>query len=193
MEEARSKTSHPIPCILTRSLSRHKPGEKVWCTAHQNYPMRDKGLTKIWTPACKKYWNDFHSHSDRTRVATIGFERFAHPKCSLSHSRHRGSANPLQNVYSSPHLYKLRKNVLNIYFFFLQGSDPSTYEMIQKIQTLQRRLIQKTEEVSNVWLFSCCCCLLWNKRSCRTDLLLVGELYFHVIRMRSLGFIGPIS
>lgn len=28
-----------------------------------------------------------------------------------------------------------------------QGSDPSTYEMIQKIHTLQRRLIQKTEEV----------------------------------------------
>ena len=77
--------------------------------------------------------------------------------------------------------------------FFLQGSDPSTYEMIQKIQTLQRRLIQKTEEVSNVWLFSCCCCccccLLWNKRSCRTDLLLAGE---HVIRMRSLGFVGPV-
>lgn len=29
----------------------------------------------------------------------------------------------------------------------LQGSDPSTYEMIQKIQTLQKRLISKTEEV----------------------------------------------
>lgn len=28
-----------------------------------------------------------------------------------------------------------------------QGSDPSTYEMIQKIQTLQKRLIAKTEEV----------------------------------------------
>ena len=28
-----------------------------------------------------------------------------------------------------------------------QGSDPSTYEMIQKIHTLQKRLIQKTEEV----------------------------------------------
>ena len=32
----------------------------------------------------------------------------------------------------------------------LEGSDPSTYEMIQKIHTLQRRLIQKTEEVSNL-------------------------------------------
>jgi hypothetical protein len=29
----------------------------------------------------------------------------------------------------------------------LEGSDPATYEMVQKIQTLQRRLIAKTEEV----------------------------------------------
>ena len=29
----------------------------------------------------------------------------------------------------------------------MQGSDPSAYEMIQKIHTLQRRLIKKTEEV----------------------------------------------
>jgi hypothetical protein len=29
----------------------------------------------------------------------------------------------------------------------LEGSDPATYEMIQKIQTLQKRLIQKTEQV----------------------------------------------
>jgi len=29
----------------------------------------------------------------------------------------------------------------------LEGSDPATYEMIQKVQTLQRRLITKTEEV----------------------------------------------
>lgn len=29
----------------------------------------------------------------------------------------------------------------------LEGSDPATYEMIQKIQTLQKRLIAKTEEV----------------------------------------------
>eukprot|EP00026_Physarum_polycephalum_P011622 Phypoly_transcript_11859.p1 GENE.Phypoly_transcript_11859~~Phypoly_transcript_11859.p1 ORF type:complete len:166 (+),score=34.50 Phypoly_transcript_11859:638-1135(+) len=29
----------------------------------------------------------------------------------------------------------------------LEGSDPTSYEMIQKIQTLQKRLIQKTEEV----------------------------------------------
>jgi preprotein translocase subunit Sec63 len=29
----------------------------------------------------------------------------------------------------------------------LEGSDPNTFEMIQKIQTLQKRLITKTEEV----------------------------------------------
>lgn len=29
----------------------------------------------------------------------------------------------------------------------LDGSDPSTHEMIQKIQALQKRLIAKTEEV----------------------------------------------
>ena len=28
----------------------------------------------------------------------------------------------------------------------LEGSDPSTFELLQKIQTLQRRLIHKTEE-----------------------------------------------
>ena len=32
----------------------------------------------------------------------------------------------------------------------LEGSDPSTYEMVQKIHTLQRRLIQKTQEVKQV-------------------------------------------
>merc|ERR1711881_508585 len=29
----------------------------------------------------------------------------------------------------------------------LEGSDPATYEMIQKVKTLQKRLIKKTEEV----------------------------------------------
>jgi len=32
-------------------------------------------------------------------------------------------------------------------FFTVQGSDPSQYEMIQKMQMLQKRLISKTEEV----------------------------------------------
>lgn len=35
-----------------------------------------------------------------------------------------------------------------LYFVpFEQASDPSTYELIQKIHTLQKRLISKTEEV----------------------------------------------
>merc|ERR1712226_624452 len=40
------------------------------------------------------------------------------------------------------------ENPMNIHRWRkLEGSDPSTYEMIQKIQTIQRRLIKKTEEV----------------------------------------------
>ena len=38
-------------------------------------------------------------------------------------------------------------SLLNMSICIFQGSDPSTYEMIQKIQTLQKRLIAKTEEV----------------------------------------------
>lgn len=29
----------------------------------------------------------------------------------------------------------------------LEGSDPATFELLQKVQTLQRRLIRKTEQV----------------------------------------------
>ncbi|KAF1792309.1 hypothetical protein GQ600_27877 [Phytophthora cactorum] len=36
----------------------------------------------------------------------------------------------------------------------LEGSDPATYELLQKIQTLQKRLIQKTEEVVEKELLS---------------------------------------
>ncbi len=40
------------------------------------------------------------------------------------------------------------ENPMNIHRWRkLEGSDPTSYEMIQKIQTLQKRLIQKTEEV----------------------------------------------
>jgi len=40
------------------------------------------------------------------------------------------------------------ENPLNVHRWRkLEGSDPATYEMIQKIQTLQKRLIAKTEEV----------------------------------------------
>ena len=43
----------------------------------------------------------------------------------------------------------LSRNLFDITFpFFAAGSDPATFELIQKIQTLQRRLISKTEEVS---------------------------------------------
>ena len=41
------------------------------------------------------------------------------------------------------------ENPMNIHRWRkLEGSDPSTYEMVQKIHTLQRRLIQKTQEVT---------------------------------------------
>lgn len=40
------------------------------------------------------------------------------------------------------------ENPLNVHRWRkLEGSDPSTFEMIKKIQTLQKRLISKTEEV----------------------------------------------
>lgn len=35
----------------------------------------------------------------------------------------------------------------------LEGTDPNRYEMILKIQTLQKRLILKTEEVCNFFIF----------------------------------------
>ena len=43
------------------------------------------------------------------------------------------------------------ENPMNIHRWRkLEGSDPSTYEMVQKIHTLQRRLIQKTQEVQQI-------------------------------------------
>jgi len=48
------------------------------------------------------------------------------------------------------------ENPMNIHRWRkLEGSDPSTYEMIQKIHTLQRRLIQKTEEVNTHITLAC--------------------------------------
>lgn len=42
------------------------------------------------------------------------------------------------------------ENPLNVHRWRkLEGSDPETFEMIQKIQMLQKRLISKTEEVSH--------------------------------------------
>lgn len=43
--------------------------------------------------------------------------------------------------------YKANCLKCNTIFFSLQASDPSTYELIQKIHALQKRLISKTEEV----------------------------------------------
>jgi chromosome segregation ATPase len=41
------------------------------------------------------------------------------------------------------------ENPLNVHRWRkLEGSDPATFEMIQKIQTLQRRLVAKTEETA---------------------------------------------
>jgi hypothetical protein len=58
-----------------------------------------------------------------------------------------------------------------IFFSFLTGSDPATFELLQKIQTLQRRLISKTEEVSAMlslfWIalscFTVCSCAMVNE------------------------------
>merc|ERR1712023_611730 len=39
------------------------------------------------------------------------------------------------------------ENPMNVHRWrALEGSDPATYEMIQKVKTLQKRLIAKTEE-----------------------------------------------
>ncbi|CAL8087230.1 unnamed protein product [Calicophoron daubneyi] len=68
--------------------------------------------------------------------------------------RERTRAKALEEELQNPvNVHRWRK--LEIYYFegwrefkFLpEGSDPSTYEMILKIQTLQKRLINKTEEV----------------------------------------------
>ncbi len=56
--------------------------------------------------------------------------------------------NPLQERTKVKALSEELENPLNVHRWRkLEGSDPGTYEMIQKIQTLQKRLITKTEEV----------------------------------------------
>lgn len=52
----------------------------------------------------------------------------------------------------------------------LEGNDPTIYEMIQKVQTLQRRLIRKTELVSASFKF-CCIPNTINYRHYSTDVL----------------------
>jgi len=54
---------------------------------------------------------------------------------------------PCHTHNSRTHAEEL-ENPINVHRWRkLAGSDPATYEMIQKIQTLQKRLIAKTEEV----------------------------------------------
>ena len=55
-----------------------------------------------------------------------------------SRAAQRTGARAGSGAAALPHVHRWRK---------LEGSDPATYEMIQKIQTLQKRLIPKTEEV----------------------------------------------
>ena len=49
-------------------------------------------------------------------------------------------------------------SIIKMCVYLLQGSDPSTFEMIQKIHALQRRLIQKTEEVRGKKTVCSSCC-----------------------------------
>ena len=64
----------------------------------------------------------------------------AHHACVfLPHVQERTKVKALSEELENPlNVHRWRK---------LEGSDPGTYEMIQKIQTLQKRLISKTEEV----------------------------------------------
>ncbi|GMH32197.1 hypothetical protein BSKO_00031 [Bryopsis sp. KO-2023] len=75
-------------------------------------------------------------------------------KCSvanidvLKREVHHLSRELLQERTKVKALSEELENPLNVHRWRkLEGSDPSTYEMIQKIQTLQKRLISKTEEV----------------------------------------------
>ena len=53
--------------------------------------------------------------------------------------KERTKVRALQSEIESPmNVHRWRK---------LEGSDPSTYELIQKIQSLQKRLIAKKEEI----------------------------------------------
>lgn len=65
-----------------------------------------------------------------------------------------------QPLYSpSGPVYRCGKHAHPCRWRKLEGSDPATYEMIQKIQTLQKRLIGKTEEsVEKDLLIQVCAC-----------------------------------
>ena len=67
---------------------------------------------------------------------------------TLQKQVHRLQRDLLQEKTKVKALSEELENPMNVHRWRkLEGSDPATYEMIQKIQTLQRRLISKTEEV----------------------------------------------
>ncbi|KAL3144393.1 hypothetical protein ABBQ32_004147 [Trebouxia sp. C0010 RCD-2024] len=66
----------------------------------------------------------------------------------LKHEVHCLGRELLQERTKVKALSEELENPLNVHRWRkLEGSDPSAYEMIQKVQTLQKRLISKTEEV----------------------------------------------
>ncbi|KAK9852338.1 hypothetical protein WJX84_004646 [Apatococcus fuscideae] len=66
----------------------------------------------------------------------------------LKHEVHHLGRELLQERTKVKALSEELENPLNVHRWRkLEGSDPTTYEMIQKVQLLQRRLIAKTEEV----------------------------------------------
>ena len=71
------------------------------------------------------------------------------PRCDARESTRLAKEQSRDNV--GPQVQALSEEIetpLNIHRWRqLEGSDPAQLEMIQKVQTLQKRLIQKTEEV----------------------------------------------
>ncbi|CAG9466383.1 unnamed protein product [Pedinophyceae sp. YPF-701] len=78
-------------------------------------------------------------HVLRTSVSNIDMLKREVHHLSRDLLRERAKVKALSEELETPmNVHRWRK---------LEGSDPATYEMIQKIQTLQKRLIAKTEEV----------------------------------------------
>ncbi len=79
--------------------------------------------------------------------------RTPHTEPPPPHTQERTKVKALSEELENPlNVHRWRK---------LEGSDPGTYEMIQKIQTLQKRLITKTEEVveKDLLIQVCCACV----------------------------------
>ncbi|KAI8921519.1 hypothetical protein BC831DRAFT_476871 [Entophlyctis helioformis] len=103
---------------------------------------------KIQTSTLNKGEIQYRERLEDIRVLRLEIKRLRREKAS-SRPRHRTSTRDvlrertrvkvLEEELESPmNIHRWRK---------LAGSDPSTYELITKIQTLQKRLIAKTEEV----------------------------------------------